>query len=60
LSSGDASLNIKAAFIAQTVSTGQPGRFTILGSSGDTVPLLNTTDATWQSKAITETINSMT
>ncbi len=59
LVTGSNTLRINAAYIAQTVASGQPGRFTVLGSNADTLQLKNTTDAAWQTPIATETINSV-
>ena len=60
LSTGNNTLKINASYIAQTISSGQPGRFTVLGGAGDTVQLLNTTGAVWSNTGTTEVINSVT
>jgi hypothetical protein len=60
LSTGSNVLKINAAYIAKTISSGQPGRFSVLGSADDTVQLKNTTDASWQSPVSTQIIDSVT
>ena len=59
LSTGNNTLKIQASYIAQTVSKGQTGLFTVLGSAGDTVQLLNTTNASWSNTATTQVIDSV-
>jgi hypothetical protein len=60
LTTGINTLKLNAAYIAQSVSSGNTGTFTILGSSEDTVQLLNTPGATWSNSGTTQVIDSVT
>lgn len=60
LSTGANTLRIQASYIAQAVSKGQPGSFTVLGSADDTVQLFNTTNASWSNTGTTQVIDTVT